>query len=225
MLLDTLGKNISGLHMNTKEELTTRGIRFLEKLGSRHILFSGISGSVSYSPEEDDDIDIFIITTKNRLWSTLLKAFVIRIINADRKICLSLTMDSGFAHTLFAGNGDFIMASDSMHAIPYVGEDYYRNLLAKSPFVKKYYPDYANSFPLAGVAELDSRATPLEFLSFFLLSALLTVKGLIHNHSYIRAGKHDQIFRTIISFHSFYFDSVKYHQLKEAHAEAFMEDL
>ncbi len=209
--------------MNLKDELISRGFNFLSLLGKRNILFSGISGSVSYEPGEEDDIDIFLITSRDRLWSTLLRAFIIRIINRDSRICLSLILDSLDAESMFTGKGDFVMASDSVHVIPYRGEEFYHGLLSRSPFVQKYFPGRGTS-NISSLRDDKPRFNPLEPASFLLLSAWLTLKSLYHNHMFRRNGRYEDVFRPVILPHSFYFDSVKYHHLKELLQEPVSEE-
>ncbi len=211
--------------MENKEKLTLQGMRFLDRLGKKNILFSGISGSVSYTPGEDDDIDIFLITDNNRVWSTLLRALLLRITNRNRRICLSFIADRSFAVSLFSGQGDYVMASDAVHMIPFQGMKFYEGLLSISPFVRKYFPEEASE-PAGGMTGRKRRFRgPIEYFCFLSLSCWLILKSMYHNRQYIREGKRESIFRPVVSPHAFYFDSVKYHDLRNLLKEWVAEDI
>ena len=63
---------------NTKDSKISIARKFFKLLGTRNLVFLGISGSVSYEPEPDDDVDIFIITSAGKLWSTIIRAIIVR---------------------------------------------------------------------------------------------------------------------------------------------------
>lgn len=209
---------------SSREEKIQQGFEFLRKLGTRDILFSGISGSVSYLPSEEDDVDIFIISERNRLWITLLRAFVIRILNRDGQICISLTMDDLGAHSMFTSQGDYLMASDSIHVIPYHGDGYYRTLMGDSPFIRRFYPEYADYQGQSGSERKFSRTGVMEAICFILLSSWLIIKEMLHNRRLENAGRNDDKFRTVIDPHTFYLDSNKYSELRQAAAEPIFEE-
>lgn len=210
--------------MENREKMVSQGFKFLSLLGDRNLLFSGISGSVSYTPAEGDDVDIFLVTHNNRVWSTLLRALVLRIINRDSKICLSFIADEKFAESLFSGPGDYIMASDAVHMIPYGGVKYYRNLISSSPFVRRYFPEEISSEQFQKKQYRAKRMGLLESASFLFLSSWLALKSMYHNHGYRKSGRYEDIFRPVISSHVFYFDSVKYHNMRETLEEWVTED-
>lgn len=200
--------------MNTKEELVARGFRFLGKVGGKDILFSGISGSVSYDPDPSDDVDIFLITRNRRLWITLFRIFIIRLINRDQKICISLVMDQGFAESYFAGNGDYLLASDTIHVIPYTGIDYYRGLISNSPFVQRFFPEKISEYITAPYGRNRTAPGSLEMIFYVVLSSWIILKSLKHNCKLRKEEKFSELFDVVTSPHSFYFDSVKYHELR-----------
>lgn len=210
--------------MNAKEHMIEKGFRFLERVGSRDIIFSGISGSVSYDPHEDDDIDIFLITKNRRLWTTLLRAFITRILNGDGKICISLVMDERFARSFFAQSGDYLLASDSVHVIPYRGRDYYRNLLNSSPFVRRYFPDEVTEENFSNENDSRGRRLSMEPVVFLLLSVWVILKSMVNNHRYRKENRLTELFATVVSAHTFYFDSDKYHELRNMVPEGVTDD-
>lgn len=210
--------------MEIRDKMVSEGFKFLRLLGDRDLLFSGISGSVSYTPAEGDDVDIFLVTQNNKVWSTLLRALVLRIINRDSKICLSFIADERFAESLFRGPGDYIMASDAVHMIPFEGEKYYRSLISSSPFVMRYFPDEIAAGQFQVKQNRQKRMGVIESASFLLLSCWLALKSMYHNHGYRKSGRYEDIFRPVISPHGFYFDSVKYHNMRETLEEWVPED-
>ena len=186
---------------------------FFQHLGTRNLLFLGISGSVSYDPGPDDDIDIFIITYAGRLWSTILRAMIVRRIYGLKPICLSLCLDSVSAGKMFDESRDFIVARDSLHVLPIFGDSYYNKLVKGSPLIRKFFPE--EFYPNDGPAFTDRRSGLQDFALYLLFSVYLEIKGLLNNHRYEAANEKERCFRTVLGLHRFYLDSLKYQKLRE----------
>ncbi|WP_393970865.1 hypothetical protein OXIME_001107 [Oxyplasma meridianum] len=190
---------------------------FFKLLGTRDLLFLGISGSVSYDPEPDDDVDIFIITKSWKLWITIIRAMIIRRIHGLYPICLSLCLDSVSAKKMFDESRDFIVAMDSLHVIPLFGDSYYNKLMRGSKLIKNFFPD---EFKAYEIPVLEHARFNLQNCALYFFSAVyLELKGLIHNHRYESENKREKCFKTVLGFHSFYLDSIKYQKLRELHQE------
>lgn len=200
--------------MDPTEAKRRRGTAFLRRLGETDLLFTGISGSVSYSAGEDDDIDIFLIAKTHRMWRTLLRALLLRRLHGDPDICLSLTMDVHHARRLFRGDGDAVMARDAVQVIPIHGADFYGGLLNDSPFVRSYFPGRVAT-PVR--ASIPDRTPPsvVEIAVFLLLGSYLAVSSLVSNWRITRSYGPWRAFTVKLSSHYFYLDTEKYHSLRE----------
>lgn len=205
------------LRGSTKDSKISMAREFFDRLGTKNLLFLGISGSVSYEPEPDDDVDIFIITQVGKLWSTIIRAMIIRRIYHLDPICLSLCLDSVSAKKLFDESHDFIVARDSLHVLPLFGSSYYDKLVKGSTLIRTFFPEEFH--PLDSPIFSDRRPGPQEYIIFILSSVYLEVKGLLTNHRYEAADENEHCFKTVLGFHRFYLDSLKYQKLREFHPE------
>ena len=85
------------LHSEVKRKKMQYAVSYLSTLGESGLAFAGISGSVSYEPKEQDDVDIFLIANDGRLWEVIFRAFIRRRILGMHDICLSLCMSASYA--------------------------------------------------------------------------------------------------------------------------------
>ncbi len=199
---------------NSKISMATE---FFHRLGTKNLLFLGISGSVSYDPEPEDDIDIFIITYAGKLWSTIIRAMIVRRIYRLDPICLSLCLDSVSAIEMFDESHDFIVARDSLHVLPLFGDSYYNRLVKGSPLIMKFFPE--EFYPDDKPAFIDKKRGLQESALYLLSSVYLEIKGLLNNHRYENANERERCFRTVLGLHRFYLDSLKYQKLRELRPE------
>ncbi|MCL6090976.1 MAG: hypothetical protein M1393_08065 [Candidatus Thermoplasmatota archaeon] len=187
---------------------------FLNHFGLKGIKFAGVSGSVSYTPVESDDIDIFIISSNGKLWPVLLRAFVLRRMLGMDDICISLTMDEKFADEMFSQEGDYLLASDSYHVIPLIGKNYYDSLLSKSPFIRSYIPQWRSESTL-----VDTNTGPsahiLNVLLFMILAPFIYIKTARNEKKSVLKVGNEGRYRAVLGIHKFYLDTQKYHDLKE----------
>ncbi|MEM0128415.1 MAG: hypothetical protein QXO03_04955 [Thermoplasmatales archaeon] len=183
---------------------------FFTKLSARNALFIGISGSVSYEPKENDDVDIFLIAKDGLLWLSILSIFIFRRVFRFKDLCLSLSMDGSYAIEFFKGMGEGLAARDSLKVIPIFGEAYYKSVLNLSP-----------AFNDGRTADEPARVRapllliPLEILAFIFVSSWVNLKG-IYNNRPRHAGREGG-FKTVFSMHKFYLDTEKYKRLKESY--------
>ncbi len=198
-----------------REQMIAVARRFSDRIASDDIVFIGVCGSVSYTPNPGDDIDLVIVCRNGTLWRSLLRCFFAQRRAKVPELCLSLTMDEDGACRLFDASHDYLTASDAAHVIPLRGGDWYERLLRRSPSVFEYFPERR----VPGVEPLpDPRAVraPLDAALFFLTAAYLEAKALVKNHQYRRRGWRERVFRTVVSPHQFWFDSERYRQLRMA---------
>ena len=185
---------------------------FFRRLGTRNLVFFGISGSVSYEPEAEDDIDIFFITIAGKLWSTVIRAILVRRLFSFNPICLSLCLDTVSAEALFNESKDVIIAKDSLKVITLYGRSYYESLLNGSMLMKRVFPDRFHSTAIQ--KQERNHISPVEYLLYLPTSAFLMLKGMFHNRRYKANNSQDLCFKTILGFHRFYLDTAKYQKLR-----------
>ena len=195
-----------------REFKLNRAAEFFRHLGNRNLAFAGVSCSVSYTPEENDDIDIFLICRCGKLWFVLLRAFLARRRLRMDDICLSLSMDEKYAGQLFSGDAERVVASDAIHVVPLHGGEYYDGLLSISPFVSKYYPEY-HGVPSKRNYSFKKSPGLLDFLAYIFVGPYLIINSLRNNHRCVKLDSGSG-FRPRIGLHHFYLDSDKYNGLK-----------
>lgn len=180
------------------------GLEFLDKLHLDTVVFAGISGSVSYMPKENDDVDIFLITEDDALWSVIARAFLLRRSLKMHDICISLCMSRSYALHYFSNIEEDLIISDANHVIPVHGHDFYRYLL--SIMGKKGNVLYERS--------QKSRMSLRRTVLFSAMSSFLLLKGYFVNIALKRDGKSAEAFRTLAAKDYFILDSEKYRILK-----------
>ena len=183
---------------------------FSERLWNRHIEFIGISGSVSYTPEPGDDIDIFLITKNGWLWPELFWAFLLRRILRMNEICLSLSLDSSSAGLLFQ-RLTHLHERDAMHVIPMKGKDFYCELLRQRQVV-----DAQGDVP--ALSNSTTKLAPKTFMGlinivfFLLMSPLQKLKEIRFNSLYFRTEP-EVIYHIRMGPGTLILDSEKYRKL------------
>ena len=180
------------------------GLEFLDKLHLDTVVFAGISGSVSYMPKENDDVDIFLITEDDALWSVIARAFLLRRSLKMHDICISLCMSRSYALHYFSNIEEDLIISDANHVIPVHGHDFYRYLL--SIMGKK-----GN---VLNERSQKSRMSLRRAVLFSAMSSFLLLKGYFVNIALKRNGKSAEVFRTLAAKDYFILDSEKYRILK-----------
>ena len=180
------------------------GLEFLDRLRIDTIVFAGISGSVSYMPKENDDVDIFLITEDDALWSVIARAFLLRRSLKMHDICISLCMSRSYAMYYFSNIEEDLIMSDANHVIPVHGHDFYRYLL--SIMGKK-----GN---VLNERSQKSRMSLRRAVLFSAMSSFLLLKGYFVNIALKRNGKSAEVFRTLAAKDYFILDSEKYRILK-----------
>ncbi len=197
----------------TRAQKLTAGSNFIKSISALPIRFAGVSGSVSYEPLPEDDIDIFIITEDRKLWTTVAGSLIKRRLLRAGDICLCLFMTESYAKVFFRKQKDPLISEDSVRTVAVIGEDFYRGMLAQSDYLKMTHPAFNGS---AEYRETEtSRTTPLEIIAFILLAAFLKMKGIMVNSRLSRTGREEEMFETRISRDFMILDSRKYRRLQK----------
>ncbi len=199
--------------METAKDRKIREAReFFSRISIRSSLFIGISGSVSYEPKEDDDIDIFLIAKTNRLWISILEVLIFRRIYRFNDLCLSLCMDDTYAKSYFTDLKEGLAVKDSTRVVPISGETYFKTLIRRSSLVLKKLDEDVS----VGDDKNPPRTptfSPLEFLAFVFVASWINLRAIVVSKSNPKKGEGE--FDTIFSLHTCYFDTVKYRTLND----------
>ncbi len=190
-------------------------LKFSSLLKTPAVLFAGVTGSVSYVPREEDDVDMFIISQENQLWRCMFRAYLARFLARTKEVCLSLNMDVGYAKSMFASMNDPLKASDSVHVIPVIGADLYGSLLGSSGFISERYPEKANAGTIPDkFLRTGLFGMALEAGAFLVLAPVVLMKAMIVNW---KRAHTDPVmtYRLVLGRHCLYFDNLRYRAIRE----------
>jgi predicted nucleotidyltransferase len=198
-----------------------------------------VTGSVAYgSADKWDDIDLFVITEKDRLWTSaavmlaqvrLYKVLGLRAPHLTL-YCLSYIHDEkGFSNESRKNQTNPLFARELLKAKPVVGAEAYRKILEDNPWVGKFYaaPYCAKLMELGG--ELDGGArhrigsslVPSLFLlwaermAYEFLSRYLRIRAYLTNLKLKSQGNDFRTFDPITSPRSCVYTSNFYRWLSE----------
>ncbi len=175
------------------------------------LLAIGVTGSTAYGePQEDDDLDLMLITREGSLWIVLALAYLAVRFRppsgearpAPGRICLNFVRESGAARREFATPQDFLFAREALAARMVWGEEYYAELLAGAPWIGRELPKLYEGRRTASAAPSgrDVRAPwPIRLANavvFPILAAYLQAQGLRRNARLRRRGEIELRYRT-----------------------------
>ena len=184
-----------------KLESAARFAGILSRLGP-FIRTVAVTGSVAYGcARKWDDIDLFLVTQKNRLWTSLLMALL--VVRAYKLLglaaphlmsfCLSYVHDQdGFKKEAMRNQVNPLFARELLKAKPVIGEAEYRRILQENDWVGRMYPKpYASK--LSGLGDNSNRPASAswslpalildwtEFVIYALLSRYLKLRAYLTN--------------------------------------------
>lgn len=134
-------------------------IQFVLKILSHisYLKFIGLSGSMGMmNAEEKDDIDVFIITAKNRLWTTRLIVLTILTlmekrrkrtdVNVKNKVCTNLWFDESHL-SIPQYKQNLYTAHEVLQMKPIIQKgDIYERFLDANTWVRNYFPNNEKMF-------------------------------------------------------------------------------
>ena len=187
-----------------------------------------ISGSTSYkTPSASDDLDIFCITKPDHLWLFMTKSLLLaRILHVFRRdfprICFSYAVDQNFAEKEFLLPRDALFARDALTTIVVHGQDYYKELLKKSPWISDYFPRlYQDRTSVVQLEEVGGERTGCSPSRIFLNTLLrvlvgnyIAFKSAMLNRRLRKQGKFSSLFLAKIGPDHCIFESVRYSNLR-----------
>ena len=128
------------------ETYTQYANEFASLCDARGTALLAISGSTSYkTPFAFDDLDVFCVTKPNSLWIFLTKSLLLarfqQLFRRDApRLCFSYAVDQNFVEKEFPLRKDALFARDALTATILHGQNYYKELLKKSPWISDYFP-------------------------------------------------------------------------------------
>lgn len=196
-----------------------------------------VTGSVAYgSATKWDDIDLFIVTKRNRLWISALLTLVLVRLNkllALRpphlsKFCLSYVHDEqGFLNESRKSRASSLFARELLKAEPVGGREAFRKMLLDNEWVGEFFPrPYRRKLKslgggLNGVAsrERDSARFSLflawaEGITYLILSRYLRLRAYLTNLTLESEGKDLRVFEPIMTSNSCVYTSNFYRWLR-----------
>lgn len=140
-----------------REKISRRKLKIAKKVAKwlsyiPTTLFVGVSGALSLkNSHKDDDIDLFIIASKNTLWLTRLMMVILLILSGQYrrrnakdvcdKICLNMLIDETSLQLPFK-HRDLYGAHEVIQLMPiYVKNNIYNRFLQANKWVKKFLPN------------------------------------------------------------------------------------
>jgi hypothetical protein len=196
-----------------------------------------VTGSVAYgSAGKWDDIDLFVVTERKRLWlSNLLMLVQVRIskilgVRSPHLLnfCLSYAHDQDGFSNESRKNRNALFARELLKAKPVAGINEYRKMLEANRWVSELYPtSYQQKLGLLGQASDEAEPLPTmssKLRSFFLdwvegiayvtLSRYLRLRAYLTNLKLKSEGKNLRTFEPIISSTSCIYTSTFYRWLR-----------
>ncbi len=187
-----------------------------------------VTGSTAYGePEDGDDLDIFMIARRGTLWLLLLRAYLtlrLRGRGTGRPlttICLNYVLEEGEATREFTAPHGSLFAREALSAYPIFGDEYYRALLGRSPWMEKEFPRlYAERRSPSIAPPAPPVAWPVRVLNagvYPVLASYLQLVGLVRNRRARSAATREASFRTLTRPARVMFASRRFEDLRRSY--------
>ncbi len=192
-----------------------------------------VCGSVAYkSANTSDDIDLFLITKKDRMWLCFIKALILaRIFNIKASLnrkkinfCLSYVQDEECFMKEILNHRTYLLARELLSIRVLSGIKYYRFILNKTSWIGDLFPKLYSSRPFKKSnyeKKQFKNESPsltshiLDLLVFSFLKRYLSLKAFLRNLAYRKQSKIKDVFRARISKCSCVYTSKKYRELEK----------
>jgi hypothetical protein len=105
-----------------------------------------LSGSLAHlNAEGSADLDLFVITAPNRVWSVTVATLVLsKLLGWRKRVCLNYVISE---RVMPIEPRDLFSANQIIHLRPICGEDVFRRFLEANPFVREIYPNFEGPPP------------------------------------------------------------------------------
>jgi hypothetical protein len=196
------------------------------RLGGKDALVFAVSGSTSYrSASVHDDIDLFCVTPRGKMWVFLAKVLVrtralYLLRKSSRSINVSCVMDEEYARTMFSTDQGPLFARDALMAEVVHGREAYDGLLESASWMGLYFPKlYGLRKSLGRAKRRGQPSTPIHLgitnlFLYFVIGSYIRLKARLHNRLLVREGKRSSLFIPRIGFDHLFYESERYLTLK-----------
>lgn len=204
---------------------------FGRTLAGRDLEVIAVSGSTSYlSASARDDLDLFCVTTKGRVWVFLLKALVMARLRrlSDRRatpVTFSCVMDRKRADEMFSTDNGALFARDALMARVVSGHRSYAELLDEASWIQRYFPRlYGRRGKREALPHSSERPSllpygPLNLLLYRTVGSFIRAKASLHNRRLAREGKGMALFRLRIGADHLIYESRRYQALRSMYSK------
>ncbi len=220
--------------------LTADRLRLAEAFASRlvrrcpGVRLVAVSGSTAFgAAEPDHDVDFFVVTGRSRMWITLLLSMTMARIDRLRDartptLCFNRVVETEPCVTSFSCPGDPLLAREALSLKVVHGRGFYRKLLRDAAWMERFFPNLYRASLLAceaGAEPLEPRGSAAgsfaNLAAYLSLAPYLWLAGLVRNVRLRRQGRPDALFRTVVGFRFFSYESRKFEVLRERYAREF----
>jgi hypothetical protein len=193
-----------------------------------------ISGSTAYrGVQSRDDVDLFVVTGRNRLWITLLVALVgARIVRATRRgsplLCLNRLQEERECRDDFRSPRDPLFAREALNLRVLQGSEFFQELLDSASWMRGFFPILFDGAirsrspcgPSVG-GRLGRFWTLVNWSAFAFLAPYLAILGIWRNARMRQVGNLEAQFKTVIRPGFLAYESTKYDLLRDTYRGAF----
>ena len=200
---------------------------------SSYVKLMAVCGSVAYgSALRSDDIDLFLVTKKNRLWLSIFKALLFArafstkalIRGKKAEFCLSYAQDERHFEEEIMRHKSPLLAREFLSIHVLTGINYYSTLLARTNWIRNMFPRLRASKLIEQSKDEVSRTENEpqfkvnDVLNLFIYAVLrnyLSFKAFLRNMRYRKQHKMRDLFEAIITKGSCVYTSERYLELEK----------
>jgi hypothetical protein len=107
-----------------------------------------LSGSLAHlNAEGSADLDLFVITAPQRVWSVTVAAVVLsKLLGSRKRLCMNFVVSE---RAMQIAPHDLFSANQIIHLRPITGDAIFERFVASNPFVRRFYPNFELSIGAA----------------------------------------------------------------------------
>ena len=173
-------------------------------------LFVAVAGTTSYlSATVNDDIDFYIVTKTNGMWSFMLRALILSRLAAQshpsiRPFCFSFVMDERKWKEEFSKDRGPLSARDTLTSKVISGLDSYHEVLERAGWMESHFPKFyqrrlMETRGTGGGGRGKSGSRVVNELLFLTLGTYVSLKAWALNRRLASQGRSDAVFVTRIA--------------------------
>ena len=175
------------------------------------IRLAGVSGSVAYNGSKpNDDIDVFMVVGRRRLWISLFMAMALAKANRLRNrtlpiFCFNRILDEERCAHAFRSQQGPLFAREALTVKILEGDEYYQTLLASAGWMETFFPRLYHLRLSDGSKSTTAESTTggvhwaaLDLVAYLMLGSYLWLINLVRNRRLESEGNWAARFRTII---------------------------